>query len=120
MIQITPHMRIMLAVEAVDFRKGIDGLAGVCRGILQIDPFTVYLFVFRNRRGTSIKLLLYDSQGFWLCQKRLSKGKFKWWPKETDGVSRTLAAHQLQTLLWNGNPDRTSVSAEWKKIPTIS
>jgi transposase len=119
MIQITPHMRILLAVEAVDFRKGIDGLAGVCRATLQIDPFGGYLFVFRNRRGTSIKLLLYDSQGFWLCQKRLSKGRFRWWPKETDEVSRTLAAHQLQTLLWNGNPDKSAVPSEWKKIPTV-
>jgi transposase len=119
MIQITPHMRIFVAVEAVDFRKGIDGLTGICRGILKADPFAGYLFVFRNRRGTSIKILTYDSQGFWLCQKRLSKGKFKWWPKETDGISRTLAANQLQTLLWNGDPDK-AVAPVWKKIPVMA
>ena len=48
MIQVTPHMRILLATEPVDFRKGIDGLAGVCRNILDTDPFTGYLFVFVN------------------------------------------------------------------------
>ena len=50
MIQITPHMRILVAVEAVDFRKGIDGLTGVCRGLLKVGPFAGYLFVFRMPR----------------------------------------------------------------------
>src|SRR5204862_2289880 len=55
MIQITPQMRILVAVEAVDFRKGIDGLARVSREVLQADPFCGALFVFRSRRGTAIK-----------------------------------------------------------------
>ena len=57
MIQITPQMRILLAVEPVDFRKGIDGLAGICRHVLKTDPFSGYAFVFRNKRGTAIKVL---------------------------------------------------------------
>jgi len=81
MIAVTPHMRILLAAEPVDFRKGIDGLAGVCRNILDKDPFTGYLFVFVNKKRSSIKILVYDGQGFWLCTKRLSRGKFGWWPK---------------------------------------
>jgi transposase len=112
-------MKILIAVEAVDFRKGIDGLMGICRGKLQMDPFSGCLFVFRNRRSTAIKIIVYDSQGFWLCQKRLSKGRFQWWPKETDGASRILAANQLQTLLWNGDPDKIAVAPAWKKI-TVS
>ncbi len=79
MIQITPQMRILLAVEPVDFRKGIDGLAGICRRVLKPDPFSGYAFVFRNKRGTAIKILVYDGQGFWLCHKRLSTGRFRWW-----------------------------------------
>jgi transposase len=118
MIQITPQMRIFVAIEAVDFRKGIDGLAGVCRRILKADPFSGYLFVFRNRRRTSIKILQYDGQGYWLCQKRLSKGTFHWWPKGE--VARQLMTHQLQTLLWNGNPEKTAVSPDWKKISIAS
>jgi len=112
-------MRILVAVESVDFRKGIDGLTGICRGTLKTDPFGGCLFVFRNRRGTSIKILMYDGQGYYLCQKRLSKGRFQWWPKETDGISRTLAANQLQTLLWNGDPDKV-VAPVWKKIPVMA
>jgi len=60
MIQITPQMRILLAVQPVDFRKGIDGLAGECRRALASDPFSGSVFVFRNRRATAIKILIYD------------------------------------------------------------
>jgi transposase len=74
MLQITPQMRILVAVEAVDFRKGIDSLAELCRAKLNADPFSGCLFVFRSRRATSIKVLVYDGQGFWLATKRLSKG----------------------------------------------
>ena len=61
MIQITPQMRILVAVDAQDFRKGIDGLARICREVLEADPFGGTLVVFRNRRGTAIKCLVYDS-----------------------------------------------------------
>jgi transposase len=80
MIALTPQMRILLAVEPVDFRKGIDGLAQVCRAHLQTDPFSGAVFVFASRRRTALKILVYDGQGFWLCQKRLSQGRFGWWP----------------------------------------
>ena len=80
LIQITPQMRILVAVEPVDFRRGIDGLAQVCRETLAADPFSGTVFMFRGRPGTSIKLLAFDGQGYWLCQKRLSKGRFRWWP----------------------------------------
>lgn len=116
MLQITPHMRIMLAVEPVDFRKGIDGLAGICRRVLQTDPFTGTLFVFRNKNRTSLKLLGFDGQGFWLCQKRLSRGHFFWWPGTNDQQTRQLAAHELQLLLWNGNPSAAPVGEMWRKI----
>jgi len=117
MIQITPHMRILLAVEPVDFRKGIDGLAMLCRTILQSDPFSGYVFVFLNRTRTSIKILVYDGQGYWMCQKRLSKGKFKWWPGKKEDCLKSLNAHELQMLIWNGNPLGSDVAPMWRKIP---
>ena len=105
MIQITPQMRIVVAVEAVDFRKGIDGLARVCRDGFAADPMSGWLFVFRNRRRTAIKLLVYDTQGFWLAQKRLSTGRFRWWPTSApDATTTALEAHQLQRLVMGGNP----------------
>jgi hypothetical protein len=77
MMALSAHVRVLVCIATVDFRKGIDGLARVCREVLSIDPFSGTVFVFRNRRGTAIKLLAYDGQGFWLCQKRLSEGKFR-------------------------------------------
>jgi transposase len=113
-------MRIMLAVEPADFRKGIDGLASLCRRVLQADPFSGTVFIFRNRKGTSIKILIYDGQGFWLCQKRISQGCFRWWPDKTGGNIQLLTVHELQTLLWNGNPELTPAGDMWKKINTTS
>ena len=96
MIQITPQMRVLVAVEAVDFRKGIDSLAQLCRDKLAADPFSGCVWVFRSRRATSIKVLVYDGMGFWLATKRLSKGRFRWWPEgETE-----LQAHQRRLHLW--------------------
>jgi len=117
MIQITPHMRILVAREAVDFRKGIDGLARICRDVLKTDPFSGYLFVFRNKRSTALKVLQYDGQGFWLCQKRLSCGRFGWWPEGSREGSVSLAVHELHLLLWNGNLSQAEVAPLWKKIP---
>ncbi len=114
MIQITPQMRILVASEAVDFRKGIDGLAQVCREVFQKDPFSGYMFVFRNKRRTSLRILIYDGQGVWLCHKRLSKGRFKWWPDR--GKIGELAAHELQLLVWNGNPNQVREATFWRKI----
>lgn len=116
MITITPHMRILLAIKPADFRKGIDGLARLCRNHLKSDPFSGAVFVFRNKRATALKILVYDGQGFWLCQKRLSKGRFTWWPKSCEDVLRRLDVHQLQLLIWNGDLATVTVAPQWKKI----
>ena len=114
MLQITPQMRILVAVEAVDFRKGIDSLAELCRAKLHADPFSGCLFVFRSRRATSIKVLVYDGQGFWLATKRLSKGRFRWWPQGEE-PTRALRVHQAQVLLAAGNPD-VDAAPVWRKV----
>ncbi len=114
MIQITPQMRILVAVDPVDGRKGIDSLAQVCREKLAADPFSGCLFVFRSRSGTAIKILCYDGQGFWMAQKRLSQGRFVWWPRGS-GPAQTLQAHQAQLLLAAGNPE-TVAAPVWRKV----
>jgi transposase len=116
MIQITPQMRILVAVEAADFRRGIDGLARLCRESLGTDPFTGTMFVFRNRRRTAIKLLVYDGQGFWLCHKRLSQGQFRWWPSRCEAAGTSLRAHELQVLLCGGDPGATQAAPVWRQV----
>ena len=122
MIQITPQMRILVAVEAVDGRKGIDSLARLCQERLEADPFSGCLFVFRSRRGTAIRTLVYDGQGFWLAQKRLSKGRFRWWPegRNTREVARSLAAHQLQVLLAAGDTTAIQAAPAWRPVSVVS
>ena len=114
LIQITPQIRILVAVEPIDARKGIDSLAQLCRDKLAADPFSGCLFIFRSRRGTAIKLLAYDGQGFWLATKRLSKGRFRWWPSG-DEPARVLRAHQAQLLLAAGNPE-AEAAPEWRRV----
>jgi len=116
MMQLTPQMRIMVAVEPADFRRGIDGLARLCRDRLVADPFSGTVFVFRSVRGTAVKILTYDGQGFWLCQKRLSVGKFRYWPAGDGSVTRELLAHQLQVLLMGGDPEVTRAAPQWRAV----
>jgi len=60
MIQLLPQLKIFLAYQSVDFRKGIDGLVSLCRTELAADPYEGAVFVFRNRRGTALKILTFD------------------------------------------------------------
>jgi transposase len=115
-IQITPQMRVLVAVQPADFRRGIDGLVRLCKDVLQQDPFNGWVFVFRNRRATAVKLLVYDGQGYWLCQKRLSSGKFRWWPSHASEPARVLAAHQLAVLLAAGNPEGAQAPPDWRPV----
>jgi transposase len=114
LIQITPQLRILVAIEAIDARKGIDSLAQLCREKLDADPFSGCVFIFRSRRGTAIKILAYDGQGFWLATKRLSKGRFRWWPTGVEPVQK-LRAHQAQLLIAAGNPDADAPPA-WRPV----
>ena len=122
MIQITPQMRILVAVEPVDFRRGIDGLAALCRQALSSDPLGGTLFVFCSRRRHAIKCLMYDGQGFWMCHKRLSSGRFTWWPRgECDSEcgaqpGRALQACELQVLLMGGDPSRARTAPAWRAL----
>ena len=67
---------IYVAIEPQDGRKGIDGLAGIVRGVLGRDPTSGDLFVFQNRRGTSLKILAWMGDGFALYLRRLEQGTF--------------------------------------------
>jgi transposase len=115
MLQLTPQSRIFLAVSPVDFRKGSDGLAALCRQTVSENPLGGAVYVLRNRTGTTLTLLAYDGQGFWLCTKRLSQGRFHWWPP-TASSSVPLSARELSILLWNGHPDRAQLAPVWRPV----
>lgn len=118
MISITPHMRVLCFTGVVDFRKGIDGLLGICRAELkEVDPFSGTLFLFKNRSQTTIKGVVYDGQGFWLFAKRLSSGKFSYWPTgKGSSVAEEILSRELSILLWNGDPRKALMGSDWKPL----
>lgn len=98
MIHLTHQTEILLATQAVDFRKGIDGFVALCRDVLQQDSKSGSYFVFINRNHSRIRLLCYDGTGYWLMTKRLSTGHFLDWPVGNQPVDKLLAT-RLRVLL---------------------
>jgi transposase len=115
-IQLVPQLKILVCIEPQDFRKGVDSLARLCRTTFDEDPFSGTMFVFRNKGATSVRLLVYDGDGFWLATKRLSRGKLAWWPSADATPLCSLAARQLQVLLNNGNPSSADFAPEWRRL----
>ena len=97
MIALPPGARVWLAAGVTDMRRGFDGLARQVQEVLQLDPFSGHLFVFRGRRGDLLKCLFWDTQGLVLYAKRLERGRFIW-PQARDGAV-SLTPVQLSMLL---------------------
>jgi transposase len=93
--------KIYISVEAVDMRKGFDGLYGLVRDHLGHDPLSGHLFLFTNRSKTRLKALVWDGSGLWVCAKRLEKGRFRWPTAVGVGHARsvTMRAEELAMLL---------------------
>jgi len=115
MITIPPNTDIYVAVENVDFRNGINGLGRICREKIRKDPMNKALYVFRNKKKTTLKILYYDGSAFWLFMRRLSTGKIKWWPSSNQ-FACSLESKKLQILIMNGNPEGAEFGDDWKKV----
>jgi len=115
MLQLTPQQRLILGVAPMDFRKGIDTIAALVANELLEEPDNGTLFVFTNRGRTAVKILVYDGQGYWLCMKRFSSGKLKWWPRSSTDVYN-IGAKELQVLLYQGNPMRADIKPDWRPL----
>lgn len=104
--------KIYVAIEAVDMRKGFDGLYGLVRDQLGQDPLSGYLFLFSNRTRTRLKALVWDGSGLWVCAKRLEKGRFRWPSASEKQRSVTLRAEELAMLV-NGLDLKQTQSRKW-------
>ncbi len=98
MLTISPAVRIYVATGATDLRKSIDGLSALVRDRLALDPLSGHLFLFRNRRGDRLKILVWDQAGFWVHYKRLEQGTFAW-PEDDDGQPVAMRTRDLGLLL---------------------
>ena len=97
MLSLTSALRIFLAVEPADMRKGFDGLSQLVRDRIAQDPLSGHLYVFRNKRRNRIKILYWDRDGFALWYKRLEKGTFRF-PEAKDGHALVTPAEMAAVL----------------------
>jgi transposase len=118
MIQVPANATVVVMHEPISFRNGIEGTSAVARLVLKREPMDGALFVFRNKAGQMLRILYYDGSGFWLCTKRLSKGRFSGaWPRgDGAGPSSELLVRELQILLWGGDPASCDFPELWRKI----
>jgi transposase len=110
--------RVYLAAGATDMRKGFDGLYGMARDRLGIDPLSGHLFVFCNSRRNRLKVLYWDGSGLWICSKRLEKGRFSW-PAQGDDQGRVRMSSEELTLLVGGIELSRSRKKEWYRKEVV-
>lgn len=115
MLQLTSQHRILLAIEAIDFRAGIDRLASICKAKLSLDPFSGMVFAFTNRKRNAVKILMYDGKGFYMCLRRFSNGNLAWWPTSSKDVLN-IQAEGMQVLLGQGDPRFMYTPMPWRKL----
>ena len=116
MLTLPPSVRVYLSTEAVDLRRGHDGLAALVRRHWGEVLYEGHLFVFLGRRLDRCKILFFDRGGLVLYYKRLSESRFRYWPGEAGSAQRELLAHQLQVLIAVGAPEATSGVPTWQRI----
>jgi len=107
-IELRTGTRIWLAAGITDMRRGFRGLSAQVQTVLEQEPYSGHVFVFRGRQGDLIKLLWFDGDGLCLFQKHLERGRFIW-PQATRGtvsLSRAQLAMLLEGIDWR-RPDRT-------------
>jgi transposase len=82
-LSFTGSLKVFVALEACDMRKGFNGLHALVTERLGEDPRAGSLFVFSNRRRSRLKILYWDGSGLWILSKRLEHGTFSW-PKSVE------------------------------------
>ena len=114
MIQVAPGTKVYLACRPVSMRYGFDGLAAKVTQVLNADPFSGHLFLFRSKRADYFKILYYDGTGLCLFAKRLESHKFVWPPIVDGGMVLTPAqlALLVEAMDW-----RRTVAAEVPRRP---
>lgn len=97
MISLGSEAKVFLALGGTDLRKGIDGLSVLVANCLSRDPFSGHVFAFCNRQRDTVKLLLWDQNGFWVLHKRLERQRFRW--PRTESEVMELSVRELNWLL---------------------
>lgn len=113
MLSFTGGLKVFVALEACDMRKGFNGLYGLVTERLQADPKQGAIFVFTNRLRTRLKILFWDGTGLWVCTKRLEQGTFSW-PKSVEPAATKLRlTPEALSLLTDGVDLRRGSLRPW-------
>jgi transposase len=112
----TRGLRVCLAVEPADLRRGFEGLALLVRESLQEDERSSQLFVFTNRRRDRVRLLYWDGTGLWLLTKKLEAGTFAW-PKIPDGQAKLRLRPEALEMLLSGIDLKGARLRPWYEEP---
>jgi transposase len=104
--------RVYVAIGATDMRKGFEGLFGIVRDRLMIDPLSGHVFVFCNARKNRLKILYWDGSGLWICSKRLEKGRFSW-PGQGDENGKVRLSQEQLTMLIGGIELKETRGKDW-------
>jgi len=112
MLSFTGGLKVFVALESCDMRKGFEGLAALVETTLQEDLRGGALFVFGNRRRTRLKILYWDGTGVWLMSKRLEEGTFSW-PQTTDGNTKMRLRPEALAMLTDGVELRGAKLRPW-------
>ena len=118
MLTLPAAVRVYLATEPVDLRRGFDGLAAATRALVHQDPLSGHLFVFLNRRKNRVKMLVWDRSGFLLLYKRLERGTFHMPSAPSPGMRHVeLDAGELGLMLEGWDLRGARRRERWKRLP---
>ena len=92
------NAKIWLYLQPIDFRKQLDGLIIEVAANLKKDPASGQWFIFRNKQGNKIKIILWERNGFWMLYKRVEKGRFQF-PRNRDAYKSTYLTVSKSVLI---------------------
>ena len=114
MIQVSPNATIYVVENPISFSSRLKGTLAICRDLLSIEPMDGCVTVFRNKAGTNLRIVFYDGDGFWICEKAFSRGRMRDWAR-SGGVTQ-VTARELAVLLWRGDVRGAAFPPFWKRV----
>ena len=116
MLSFSGSLKVFVAVEACDMRKGFNGLYGLVRDQLLCDPLSGHLFLFSNAQRNRLKVLFWDTSGLWVCAKKLEKGRFHW-PTAGEAQAKIVLSHEQFAMLLGGIDLAQTRPRTWYRRP---
>ena len=113
MLSFAGSLRVFVALDPCDMRKGFEGLHALVTGKLGESATSGAVFVFTNRRRNRLKLLFWDRTGLWLCTKRLEEGTFSWPAPDAAGTAKLSLAPEALAMLTDGIDLRGAKMRPW-------